>query len=74
MAVAVVRGDKNRLYVHEVTIKEKLFLDSSNPVQQNLQANLKRDMGNPLNGSSNQGDVVKILQNFRFKTTLAVLF
>lgn len=50
VAVAVIRGDKNRLYVHEVTLTKKLLSDSSNPAQQSLQAN-------PV------GDIAKVLQN-----------
>jgi hypothetical protein len=50
IAVAVIRGDRNRLYVHEVTLKEKILDYSSNPVRFNLQA-------------TNQGDVAKVLQN-----------
>ena len=40
----------NRLYVHEVTLKEKILDYSSNPVRFDLQA-------------TNQGDVAKVLQN-----------
>ena len=53
IAVAVIRGDKNRLYVHEVTLKEKLLDCSSNPVRYNLQA-------------TNQGDIAKVLQKIIF--------
>jgi hypothetical protein len=60
VAVAVIRQNKennNRLYVHEVTLKEKLLLlkqknlnDSSNPVLRNTTAN-------------HQGDIAKVLNN-----------
>jgi len=49
IAVAVVRKDKsnnNRLYVHEVTLKEKLLTNSSNPT----------------NEANSQGDVANVLQ------------
>ena len=54
IAVAVVRQNKegdNRLYVHEVTLKEKLLDSSSNPVlSETTQA-------------TNQGAIAKVLQN-----------
>ena len=65
IAVAIIRGDKNRLYVHEVTLKEKLLdsnnqevmseslLGSSNPARFNLQA-------------TNQGNIAKVLHNILF--------
>ena len=49
MAMAKIPYIK-RLYVHEVTLKEKILDYSSNPVRVDLQA-------------TNQGDVAKVLQN-----------
>ena len=53
IAVVVLRKrkDVNKLYVHEVTIKEKLLAGSSNPTQ---------------SLATNQGDIAKILQKIIF--------
>jgi hypothetical protein len=62
------RQEINKLYVHEVTIKEKLLDGSSNPAQ--IPATYQGVMSESLTGSSNptqslatnQGNIAKVLQ------------
>jgi hypothetical protein len=64
IAVAVIRGDKNRLYVHEVTLKgslkEKILESSSNPARVGLQATYQGL--SPSDSITAKGNVAKVLQ------------
>jgi hypothetical protein len=63
------RQDVNKLYVHEVTLKEKLLADSSNPtqslaIQQGVIFKSYIGSSNPTQSlATNSGNIAKVLQN-----------